>query len=200
MTSNALRRRGRPNDLRGYASGFTKPTAAVVHDRRSQDAPINSEYVEVEIDDPYGLEPGAKIGALRSIRNDPLADMRARGQIDEGDYRGGRHWQDAFENSQIGSVRAIDPTKEAVDGGRPPEMLTDRQRKGAKDVDAAREELGKVGDTLIRDVLGQGLSIRTIAGLRGVTTDRGRRILGARFRECLATLAVLYGLAMKPRK
>jgi hypothetical protein len=45
---------------------------AKVHDRRSRDLPRNAEVAAVEVDDPFGLEPGDKIVTLRSIRNDPL--------------------------------------------------------------------------------------------------------------------------------
>jgi len=47
--------------------------AAAVHDRRSRDLPLNAEVAPIEVDDPLALEPGERIVALRSIRNDPLA-------------------------------------------------------------------------------------------------------------------------------
>lgn len=200
MTSQP-RRRGKPNDLRSAASGYLAPRAGKdrVHDRQAQDLLINAKVVAVEVEDPFGVNFGDKIIVLRSTRNDPLADMRSRGQIDECDYQAGRYWQNAHEDSQIGSIRAIDPSKESVDGGRPPEILTDKQRKGAGDVNAARVALGPVGNALILDVLSEGLSIKAAAKKRGLATERDRRFLGHRFRECLQTLAVLFGLAMRPK-
>jgi hypothetical protein len=47
--------------------------SAKSHDRRSRDLPHNAEVAAVEVDYPFGLEPGDKIATLRSIRNDPLA-------------------------------------------------------------------------------------------------------------------------------
>jgi hypothetical protein len=41
--------------------------------------------------------------------------MKTRGQIDHCDYVAGRHWEAAWENAEIGGVRAIDPGREAVD-------------------------------------------------------------------------------------
>lgn len=195
-----LRRRGQPNDLRGSTSRYLAPRPGAVHDRKAADLLINAQVALVLVDDPFALEPGDQIMVLRSTRNDPLADMRSRDMIEECDYAAGRHWQDAHENSQIGSIRAIDPSKEAVDGGRPPENLTDRQRRGASDVNAAREALGPVGNALITDVLGEGLNIRAAAKKRGLHSDRDRLFLSRRFRECLATMAVLFGLAMKPKR
>ena len=63
---------------------------STAHDRRSQDLPRNTEVATVEVDNPLALEPGEKIVALRSIRNDPLARLHAHHQVDEAQYQGGR--------------------------------------------------------------------------------------------------------------
>jgi hypothetical protein len=176
------RRRGKPNDLKN-----------IVHDRTSRDLLRNAQVAPVEVDDPY--EEGAKIVVLRSTRHDPLADMKAKGQIDDCDYIAGRHWQAAWENAEIGGVRAIDPTREAVDGGRMPELLTDTQRRAVQDLKAAREALGREGHQLICDVLGAGMSITQAACHRGLSSEADRKYIGKRFRECLSTLAIRFGYA-----
>jgi hypothetical protein len=176
------RRRGKPNDLKN-----------IVHDRTSRDLLRNARVAPVEVDDPY--EEGGKIVVLRSTRNDPLADMKSKGQIDDCDYVAGRHWQAAWENAEIGGVRAIDPTREAVDGGRMPELLTDTQRRAVQDLKAARGALGQEGHLLIRDVLSAGMSITQAACSRGLLSEADRRYIGKRFRECLSTLAVRFGYA-----
>jgi hypothetical protein len=176
------RRRGRPNDLK-----------TIAHDRTSRDLLRNAQVAPVEVDDPY--EQGAKIMVLRSTLHDPLADMKAKGQIDPCDYVAGRHWQAAWENAEIGGVRAIDPTREAVDGGRQWEALTDTQRRAAQDLKAAREALGREGHLLICDVLGAGMSIAEAARNRGLISEADRKYAGKRFRECLSTLAIRFGYA-----
>ena len=85
--------------------------AAKVHDRRSRDLPLNAEVASIEVDDPLALEAGEKIVALRSIRNDPLAGLRSRGQINEAQYRGGRAFQNDWEHAERGP-QAVDPTRE----------------------------------------------------------------------------------------
>ncbi len=45
---------------------------AKAHDRRSRDLPRNADVATVEVDNPLALDPGEKIVALRSLRNDPL--------------------------------------------------------------------------------------------------------------------------------
>jgi hypothetical protein len=176
------RRRGKPNDLKKMS-----------HDRTSHDLPRNAQVAPVEIDDPY--EEGARIVVLRSTRNDQLADLKSKGRIDECDYVAGRHWQAAYEKAEIGGIRAIDPSREMVDGGRLPELLTDTQRCAVQDLKAAREALGREGDALIRDVLGQGLSIAEAAENRGLLLETDRKYIGKRFRECLSTLALRFGYA-----
>lgn len=97
---------------------------ARAHDRRSQDLPCNAEVAAVEVDDPLGLEPGEKIVALRSIRNDPLGRLHAHHQIDDAQYRGGRAFQGDWEKAQRGP-RAVDTTREFVDGGERREPITE---------------------------------------------------------------------------
>ena len=176
------RRRGKPNNLKN-----------IVHDRTSRDLLRNAQVAPVEVDDPY--EEGAKIVVLRSTRHDPLAEMISKGQIDQCDYVAGRHWQAAWENAEIGGVRAIDPTREAVDGGGVPDVLTDTQRRAVQDLKAAREALGREGHQLICDILGRGLSITQAARNRGLQSETDRKYAGKRFRECLSTLAVRFGYA-----
>src|SRR5882724_12293132 len=102
--------------------------SAKVHDRRSQDLPRNAEVAAVEVDNPLALEPGEKIVTLRSIRNDPLARLHSHRQIDEVQYQSGRAFQNDWEKAERGP-RAVDPTREYVDGGRTPEPITEGQRR-----------------------------------------------------------------------
>lgn len=186
MVSLKSRRKGKPYD-----------PASQVHDRKSHDLLKNAQVAIAEVDDPY--EVGGKIVVLRSTRNDPLADMKAKNQIDQCDYVAGRHWQAAWENAEIGSVRAIDPSKEAVDGGRIPEVFTDQQRRAVVDLKAARVALGREGHQLVQDVLGSGMSISQAAIARGLGSEADRKYIGKRFRECLATLAVRFGYSNEPQ-
>ena len=97
---------------------------AKLHDRRSRDLPLNAEVAAVEIDDPLALEPGEKIVALRSIRNDPLGRLHSHRQIDEAQYQGGRAFQNDWEKAERGP-QAVDPTREYVDGVQKREPITE---------------------------------------------------------------------------
>src|SRR5215469_917277 len=98
--------------------------ATRTHDRRASDLPRNAEVAAIEIDDPLALEPGEKIVALRSIRNDPLARLHSHHQIDEAQYRGGRAFQDDWEKAERGP-QALDPTREYVDASPAREPITE---------------------------------------------------------------------------
>lgn len=171
-----------------------KQNVPTVHERMSADLPINSRVSIAIVKDPYS-NFGEQIRVLRSVRDDPLAGMFSRSQIDQAQLEAGREWQRHHENSEIGSIRAIDPGKEAVDGGRMPEPITDRQTKAFRQLAIADAKLGQEGCALVRDVLGYRLSITAAAQKRGMVGESEVKYIGKRFRECLETLAILWGFA-----
>jgi hypothetical protein len=173
----------------------TKPRkVSQVHDRRAQDLPRNAEVAIVEIDNPLGLEPGEKIVAIRSIRNDPLARLHSHRQIDEAQYRGGRAFQDDWEKAERGP-RAVDPTREYVDGGQAREPITERQRRAVLRLNRIEHELGADGVVLVHEVLVLGLSMEQVGQRRGLRGQRWMDYFSKRFRECLDRLAQIYGFA-----
>ena len=167
---------------------------ARAHDRRARDLLRNAEVATVEVDNPLALEPGEKIVALRSIRNDPLGRLHSHRQIDEAQYQGGRAFQDDWEKAERGP-RAVDPTREYVDGGQRREPITESQRKAVLRLNRAERELGADGSALVHDVLVQGLTMEQIGLRRGLRTQRWNDYFSRRFRECLDRLALLYGYA-----
>ncbi|MBR0694790.1 hypothetical protein [Bradyrhizobium lablabi] len=167
---------------------------AGTYDRRSQDLPYNAEVARVEVDDPLALEPGEKIVALRSIRNDPLGRLHAHRQIDDAQHRGGRAFQSDWEKAERGP-RAVDTTREYVDGGQRREPITDSQRQAILRLNRVEHELGADGTTLVHEVLILGMTMEQIGERRGLRTQRWRDYFARRLRECLDRLAVMYGFA-----
>jgi hypothetical protein len=165
---------------------------AKIHERLAAELPINAVVAPALVDDP--LEPGAKLKVLRSTRDDPLAGMLARGVIGEHLYAAGRRWQGHHEAATIGSVRAVDPTKAPVDGGKIPEPITDRQIRAIRALADADAALGARDQVLVRDILGERLSLADAARRRDWDGERGINYAGRRFRDALDTLAALWGL------
>lgn len=173
------------------------PAAAVVSlpDRQATDLIRNARVAPMDVEDPW--EKGTKITVARSLRDDPLARLHVRDQIDDAQYNAGRRYQADFYTAERGP-RAIDTTREAVDGGQRAEPITERQRAAAHRLNGAYRALGKGAAALITDVLVHGLNMAQIAERRGVRGESWERYHGMRFREHLDVLAVFYDLAMAP--
>jgi hypothetical protein len=166
------------------------------HDRRATESNrgVANHLTPKEVDDPF--EMGAKIIVMRSTRDDPLGDLHARNMIDEAQYHAGREFQRHFEAVESGA-RAIDFTKEAVDGGRLYEGITDARMRSSDMLKIAYEKLGMRGQVYVHEVLVQNLTRKQMAESRGLSGRRWEEYIGTRFRECLDTLAEVYGFAQK---
>ena len=167
---------------------------AKIYDRRSRDLPLNADVAEIEVDNPLAIDPGEKIVALRSIRNDPLGRLHSHHQIDEAQYHGGRAFQNDWERAERGP-QAVDPTREYVDGVRTREPVTESQRQAVLRLNRIERELGTDGAALVHDVLVLGLSMEQIGQRRSVRSQRWNDYFSRRFRECLDRLALVYGFA-----
>jgi hypothetical protein len=135
-------------------------------DRRATDLLRNAQVAPLEVDDP--MEMGGKLIVMRSTRDDPLADLHARHMIDEAQYRAAGSFQGDFETAERGP-KAIDFTREAVDGGQMPEPITEAQRKAAKQLAVVYRALGQDGAALTHDVLVHSKTRAQVAASRGLT-------------------------------
>jgi len=163
------------------------------HDRRSTDLPINSRVAIAIVDDPYS-SVGEKIAVVRSVRDDPLADMLSRGLIDRALFETGREWQRQYEAIEIGPIGAMDPTKEPVDGRGPTrDPLTDRQQRAIRKIQEADRILGRIGSILIRQLLAERLSVASMCKIHNCDTARKATFLSHRVRECLEQVGLLWG-------
>ncbi len=164
-----------------------------IYDRMTADLPINAVVAPDIVDDP--LDRTAKLRVMRSLRDDPLAGMYSRKVIDDAQLAAGRLWQRYHEDSEIGGARAIDFTKEAVDGGRFKEPDITHMSIALAKLKEARKELGEFGSSLMHDVLIRRMTIIDVAKARVMPRQREIDFLGLRFRECLESLARLWGFA-----
>jgi hypothetical protein len=170
-----------------------------IHDRRSHDLPRGAQVAEVEVDDPMALEPGEKIVALRSIRDDPLGKLHSHRQIDEAQYQGGRAFQNDWERAERGP-QAVDPARDYVDGVQIREPVTEAQRNAVLRLNRAERELGADGAALVHDVLVKGMTMEQVGQRRDLRSQRWNDYFSRRFRECLDRLAQIYGFAAAGRK
>jgi hypothetical protein len=169
-----------------------------VHDRRAKETNLGQSgfIVEVEIDDPY--EKGSKISAIRSVREDPLADRFSRGYIDQAQFDAGREFQRHFGIAERGP-RAVQ-WSEAVDGDPPRENLTDGQLIAGKWLSKCYRKLGADGSALVHDMLIHAMTAKKIAESRGMAGQDWEKYFAKRLWECLNTLALVYGFSNGERE
>lgn len=166
-------------------------------DRRATDLLRNAEVAIAVVDDPYPLERGDKITTLRSLRDDPLERLHIRAMIDDAQRDAGKEYRADLERSEIGNVRAIDPSKEAVDGGRIVEAISETQRRAVKRVSEAGAVMGMLAESIVRAVLSGNLFPAQVAVARGFTSEREKGHYAWIFRKALEQLAVFYGTSNK---
>src|SRR5512143_1500929 len=144
---------------------------AKVHDLTAQTIlPHNAKVFVDEIDAAYGNADfaayDAKRGELvssgqprdkvvRSIRNDPLGALYAQGIVDRVQWTAGEIWRWSYVNSEIGSLRAIDPTREGVDGGSLNDPSFEQVKRAVANLRRAAVALGKYDEALVTDVIGK---------------------------------------------
>lgn len=162
-----------------------------IHDRRAHDLPLNARVAPMVVSDPSG----DKIEVLRSLRDDPLGAMHAKGVIDEANYAACRHWERSYERVEIGGARAIDPTREAVDGGFIYEPFTEEMRRAARDLARCGKAMGRDGEAIVRDIVGRKMTLLLAATKRGLSTTEELLYFGHKFKETIEKLTVELGYA-----
>ena len=168
----------------------TKP-AQVYHEAFVQIPLAQRRFVVDDlVDDPE--HPGRYSPAMRSTRDDPVAGLYARRAIDTAQMSAARIWQGHWEAAHGCVVRAIDPTREPVDGhGAAADAFSDRQRDAVLELRAVSVVLGWEGDRIVRLVLADRLTIIELSE----RIHRPAKYSGLRFRECLETMAKRWSLA-----
>src|SRR6185369_11617805 len=108
-----------------------------------------------------------------------------------------REFQSDFQRAERGP-RGIE-IREWVDGGELAEPLTESQRKAAKSLARVYYALGANGSAIVHDVLVHCYTMKQIAARRGAKGRTWEEFFGTRFRECLDTMAIVYGFSMERR-
>lgn len=182
----------------GRRLGKKRRRVSVAEMPMASDAPL---LVVVQVDDPYALERGDKREAVRSLRDDPIERLYHRRQIDEAQREAGIAYRRDLELAEFGGARAIDPTREAVDGGGMiQDGLTDRQRKATTRLIGAGRAMGLLQESIVRAVVQGNLFPGQVAVARGFTARRVQENYAWLFRQALDALAVFYRVASKGSK
>jgi hypothetical protein len=119
------------------------------------------ELGERIIDDP--LEPGARLTAAVNVRECAIAHMASRGRLNSSQEAAGERFRKLWEQAAIGRSRAIDPAKEAVDGGTLGDPMTDDMVRAARELDRALKSVGMIASSILISVVGEGKRIEDAA-------------------------------------
>jgi hypothetical protein len=142
------------------------------------------------VQDPY---TGERQSSLVNNRGDLLGAMRAK-RVLKHDWQlaVARHIEQAFERSQVGGVKAMDFSREPVDGGQiARDGYHDGHKRAYETLAKARQALGADTYKLIETVLRDRHSLTDVASMTGHPYELVRE----RFRTALTTLAETFGLS-----
>lgn len=172
-----------------------------VADRVATDLPDHAEIVVLETDNPHfrieqhldksdeEIEKEKKQTSAFSLR-DVLVGLRSRGHISDHQFQAGRMWQKYCHQAQTGSLKSVDFTQEAVDGGGNYEPAN-AQLHALREIGRATKALGTRYNALIWEVLWDDKMISSLA----LAWRMEARVVGAMLRDALDILAIVFGLA-----
>jgi hypothetical protein len=159
------------------------------------------------VDDPWPdnsyvpkIDPKTKILQVRqqrevtvNVRTDMLTWLHARGHIAEHQYLAGKRFCGLLEREGIAGARAVDPTREPVDGNPPRGEPLVRSMEAAELLSEAQSTVGSRAYSWLRHMLIADPG-ETISGYEQANWRRRKRTNG-RLRKCLDRLARLWKFA-----
>lgn len=165
--------------------------------RRKKPVTLAQQYPQAllspaDVDDPY--EPGAKLRVIRNLREHPIATLHHNGRISESQRIAAELFRSKYELSVLGAAKAIDYTKERVDGGKLSEPLSERSQEAFQWLNnvARYPSIGKVGFSILVAICGEGKGIaetaKTWSGAHVVAGSRGQGFILGRLIEALEGL------------
>jgi len=136
-----------------------------------------------------------KVPALVNVRESAVASLEARGQLDECQVKTADAFRAYWEATGGVGARAIDYTREYVDGRGAIDPLPERRLTASEKLRDAKTHLGWRNYDLVAKVCGEGRSFRELA-----TSRRERDTMADNLRSSLDDLAVLWKLATRPSR
>jgi hypothetical protein len=131
-----------------------------------------------------------KVPVPVSMRESPAIWMHGHGKINDSQLRAAGQFRRWYEAAGGAGVKAMDTTKEPVDGGRVSDGLTDRKLHAAKELAGARTRLSPRAYWLVESVCGQCIWIKDLDGRR-----RTQDAYSMALKEALDSLAIFWGYA-----
>jgi hypothetical protein len=178
----------------------------------------------IKVIDPHELHSKTLRTKIVYLRDDPVGQMYKLGQLGSGNdadvrLKSARDWQTIYQLAEIGRAKAIDLTKDVVDGGRFGMADSQVVTQAQADINRIMRHLGLVvmmttygtevrllRSALLTWVLGEGLFLYDDSGLRTETVasrlgfDRRRLRVVPHFVDSLDLLAIALGISTDERR
>lgn len=124
----------------------------------------NNGKIEIEftqVPDPY--EPGKMLDVAKNVRVHPLDALRARDRINDAQKAAGDRFLAIYDRAEIGGARAIDYSRVKVDVSFEHRGLDPGVAVATDELIAIRRQIGKRPYALLCRVIGERISLRTMA-------------------------------------
>jgi hypothetical protein len=149
------------------------------------------------VDDP--LEAGQRYQAQVNVRESSIDHMHSRGRIDASQKIAGDRFRKLWEMASVGSNKAMDTSKEPVDGGGIGDPISDDLIRASQELSRVMSSLGPIGSQLLVSLVGEGKRVEDVAASWSDTGGalRGKRAEGyvsGRMIEALDDLVRLWKL------
>lgn len=194
--------KGRIETARARQAGeFRAMTTVMDKKKRPVTLPVGAghenrkEPVLQEVDSP--LTAGTKDQVMVNVRESPLGYWHAKGHIDSAQLRAGLRFRKLWETTILAGAQAIDYERPDVDASPKGDLISDHTLDARDELMRIEAALGTSGYRLMRQICGEGRWPHEIAATQGGGKERERDYIGARARECLSDLAVLWGYAKR---
>lgn len=170
--------------------------------RRDKLAVSTGRHAEIqyqEVDNPYfapehaaGRTNPKKVTAAINVRESAIETLYARGQVDQAQKRAADRFRAIWEAMGGAGARALDYSREVVDGGGAVEPIKDHQLNAGQELNRCRKLLGARGYDLVCKVCGEGYALGELCD-----TKRDRLTAADNLRAHLDDLCEIWGLASK---
>lgn len=167
--------------------------------RKAVPVTVSPLVIMVEVENPYfsgahfedATNP-RKITAAMSMRESPAIWMHQHKQLDDAQAACASRFRRHFEAAGGSGAKAMDTTKEPVDGGKVEDGITDSKVDAAKQLFRARAVLDVYEYRIVEQVCGQCIWIKDL-----VASKRAQLVMAQDLRVALDKLAMLWGYARR---
>lgn len=164
--------------------------------QRAQQWQPKEDIVFIDVENPFysrahnvSRDNPRKVKAALNSKESAISSMAARGHLNIAQIRAAKTFCALWEAIGGAGAKAIDYSRDQVDGGKNAQDITDKQLEAGAELKKCSDLLGVLGYELVVRTAGMGMTIDDLAG-----KERRRRDHAAdSLRGCLEVLAVHWG-------